>query len=417
MGVQELIFACVNMLHMLSYVHQGVRGGGVLTFLTSTSLTLRNTLPLFTCCTCHRIFIREWGGILTFLTSTSLTLRNTLRLFTCCTCRRIFIRECWGILTFLTSTSLTLRNTLRLFTCCTCRRIFIRGWVGILTFLTSTSLTLRNTLPLFTCCTCRRIFIREWGGIVGGILTFLTSTSLTLRNTLPLFTCCTCRRIFIRGVGGYINVPDEYFTYVTEHIAVVHMLHMPSYIFIREWGGIVGCILTFLTRTSLTLRNTLPLFTCCTCRRIFMRGVGGYINFPDEYFTYVTEHVAVVHMLHMPRIFIREWGGIVGGILTFLTSTSLTLRNTLRLFTCCTCRRIFIREWGGILTFLTSTSLTLRNTLPLLTCCTCRRMFIRGVGGYINVPDEYFTYVTEHVAVVHMLHIPSSIHQGGGGVY
>ena len=28
MGVQDLIFAFVNMLHMLSYVHQGVRGGG-----------------------------------------------------------------------------------------------------------------------------------------------------------------------------------------------------------------------------------------------------------------------------------------------------------------------------------------------------------------------------------------------------
>ena len=46
MGVQELIFAFVDMLHMLSYVHQGGGGWGVLTFLTSTSLTLPNTLPL-----------------------------------------------------------------------------------------------------------------------------------------------------------------------------------------------------------------------------------------------------------------------------------------------------------------------------------------------------------------------------------
>ena len=73
------------------------------------------------------------------------------------------------------------------------------------------------------------------------------------------------------GGGGYINVPDEYFTYVTEHVAVVNMLHMPSYI--HQGGG--GGILTFLTSTSLTLRNTLPLLTCCTCRRIFIRGVGG----------------------------------------------------------------------------------------------------------------------------------------------
>ena len=51
----------------------------------------------------------------------------------------------------------------------------------------------------------------------------------------------------------------------------------------------------------------------------------------------------------------------------------------------------------------------------------------QGVGGYINVPDEYFTYVTEHVAVVNMLHMLSYIyiylyiynmyHQGGRGVY
>jgi len=40
-----------------------------------------------------------------------------------------------------------------------------------------------------------------------------------------------------------------------------------------------------------------------------------------------------------------------------------------------------------------------------------------GVGGRINVPDEYFTYVTEHVAVVNMLHMPSYMHQGVQGVY
>ena len=58
---------------------------------------------------------------------------------------------------------------------------------------------------------------------------------------------------------GGIHVPEKCFTYVTEHVAVVNMLHMPSYIH---------------------------------------QGVGG-INVPDENFSYVTEHVAVVNMLHM----------------------------------------------------------------------------------------------------------------------
>ena len=57
-----------------------------------------------------------------------------------------------------------------------------------------------------------------------------------------LSTCCTCRRIFIRG-AGCINVPGEYLTYVTEHVAVVNMLHMPSYIHQGGWEG----VLTFLT--------------------------------------------------------------------------------------------------------------------------------------------------------------------------
>ena len=40
------------------------------------------------------------------------------------------------------------------------------------------------------------------------------------------------------GGGGVLtDVPDEYFTYVTEHVAVVNMLHMLPYIFISGWGG------------------------------------------------------------------------------------------------------------------------------------------------------------------------------------
>ena len=42
-----------------------------------------------------------------------------------------------------------------------------------------------------------------------------------------------------------------------------------------------------------------------------------------------------------------------------------------------------------------------------------------GGGGVLtDVPDEYFTYVTEHVAVVNMLHmLPVYFHQRVGGVY
>ena len=72
--------------------------------------------------------------------------------------------------------------------------------------------------------------------------------------------------------------------------------------------------------------------------------------------------------------------------------------------------------WGGVLTSFTNTPLSLRNMLPLLTCCTCCHMIIRG-WGCVNVLDEYFPYVPEHVAVVNMLHMLSYDHQGGGGVY
>ena len=80
------------------------------------------------------------------------------------------------------------------------------------------------------------------------------------------------------------------------------------------------------------------------------QGGGGWggINVPDEYFTYVTEHVAVVK--------------------------------------CC------------------------QHVAHAV-------VYSSGVGGCINVPDAYFTYVTEHVAVVNMLHMLSYIHQGGRGVY
>ena len=70
--------------------------------------------------------------------------------------------------------------------------------------------------------------------------------------------------------------------------------------------------------------------------------------------------------------------------------------------TCCTCCRMIIRRgggggWGGVLTFLTSTSFTLRkmHTLRMLSYDH------QGVGGRINVPDEHFLYVTEDASVAH----------------
>ena len=76
--------------------------------------------------------------------------------------------------------------------------------------------------------------------------------------------------------------------------------------------------------------------------------------------------------------------------------------------TCCTCCRIIIRGgggggWGGcVLTFLTSTSFTLRkmHTLHMLSY-DHQGGGSWGVGGCINVLDEHFLYVTEDAHVAH----------------
>ena len=61
----------------------------------------------------------------------------------------------------------------------------------------------------------------QGGGGGGGVL-----TSLTPWRILPLRygTCtrCACCPMIIRGVGGCINVLDEYFPYVTEHVHIAH---------------------------------------------------------------------------------------------------------------------------------------------------------------------------------------------------
>ena len=70
--------------------------------------------------------------------------------------------------------------------------------------------------------------------------------------------------------------------------------------------------------------------TCCTCCRMIIRGGWGWgvercINVLDEHFLYVTEDAHVAHAV------VWSSGGVGvggrGGVLTSLTSTSLTLRK------------------------------------------------------------------------------------------
>ena len=112
-------------------------------------------------------------------------------------------------------------------------------------------------------------------------------------------TCCTCCRMIIRGVGvgGCTNVLDDHFSDVTEHVHVAHAVVWSS-------GGWVW---------------------------------GGCINVLDEHFSDVREHVHVAHAVlwssdfpyvtqHVHLAHAVVWSSW-GGVLTFLTSSALTLRN------------------------------------------------------------------------------------------
>ena len=75
---------------------------------------------------------------------------------------------------------------------------------------------------------------------------------------------------------------------------------------------------------------------------------------------------------------------------------------------CCTCCGMIIRGVGvgggrGVLTFLTSTSFTLRkmHTLRMLSY-DHQGGGGGGLGGCINVPDEHFLYVTEDANVAQL---------------
>ena len=74
-GYRIWFFWVFNMLHMLSYDHQG-GWGGVLTFLTNTSFTLRKMHTLRMLSYDHQGGLGVGGGVLTSLTSTSFTLRK-----------------------------------------------------------------------------------------------------------------------------------------------------------------------------------------------------------------------------------------------------------------------------------------------------------------------------------------------------
>ena len=105
------------------------------------------------------------------------------------------------------------------------------------------------------------MIIRGWGGV----LTSLTSTSLTLRNMYTLRMLLYDVVWSSGGWGGCINVLDEHFPYVTEHVHVAHAVVWSS-------GGWGGCI-----------------------------------NVLDEHFPYVTEHVHVAHAVVWSS---GGWGGV-----------------------------------------------------------------------------------------------------------
>ena len=122
-------------------------------------------------------------------------------------------------------------------------------------------------------------YVHQGAGGQGGALMFLTSTSFTLRNTLPLSNVVNMLHMpsyIHQGVGGCINLPDEYFIYVTEHVAVVKCCQHVAHAVVYSSGG------------------------------------GGCINVSDEYFSYVGEHVAVVkccqHGGHAVVYSSRGWG-------------------------------------------------------------------------------------------------------------
>ena len=129
-------------------------------------------------------------------------------------------------------------------TCCTCCRMIIRGRGGVLTSWTSTSLTLRKM------CTLRMLSYDHQGG-GGGVYQINVLDEYILPLRYGTCTRCTCCRMIIR-VGGWvcINVLDEHFSDVTEHVRIAHAG--------AWWSG----------------------------------GGGVCINVLDEHFPYVTEHVA-----------------------------------------------------------------------------------------------------------------------------
>ena len=75
----------------------------------------------------------------------------------------------------------------------------------------------------------------------------------------------------------------------------------------------------------------LASLTCCTCCRMIIRGVGvgGCINVLDKHFSDVRGHVHVAHAVLWSSDFpyVAQHVPHGGGVLTFLTSSALTLRN------------------------------------------------------------------------------------------
>ena len=131
------------------------------------------------------------------------------------------------------------------------------------------------------------------------------------------------------------------------------------------WGG----MLTFVWSASITWRKRHMLRMLSYDRQGGWRGVGGDVNVRVERFHHVTEeaHVAYVVVWSSGGV-----GGVRGGMLTFVSSASVTLRKRHMLHMLSYDRQGGV---GGMLTFVSSTSFTLQKRLPLLTSCIVWRAF------------------------------------------
>ena len=123
------------------------------------------------------------------------------------------------------------------------------------------------------------MIIRGWGGV----LTSLTSTSLTLRNMYTLRMLLYDVVWSSGGWGGCINVLDEHFPYVTEHVHVAHAVVWSS----GGWGGCINVLDEHFPYPYVTEHVHVAHAVVWSSG-----GWGGCICVLDDHFSDVMEHVA-----------------------------------------------------------------------------------------------------------------------------